>query len=377
MKILVISNMYPNEVNPSYGVFVEKFCNQLDMIGVEYDTVLMTKGTGTCNKIIKYFKFYFLSFCKCLFKKYDIVYVHYASHSSIGVLAAAKIKRITIFTNLHGSDVIPENSIQKIMQIYTKALVLKSKRIIVPSEYFKNLILEKYSINFDKVFVYPSAGIDSKIFHPLNNNELKPVRQKLNLNTKYYTFGMIGRISYNKGWDTFVDAIKIVCDKGYKANFIIVGDGKETTLLESKIKMLNLTSYILFLKKLIPQSELVKFYSVIDWLIFPTKREGESLGLVAIESMACGTPVIASDYAAPRYYVNDGVNGYKFQMGNANDLARLIMRVIDEQDDKKAYMVGVNETAQDFFEESIYNKLLNILDLDMENSDEWFKIKKK
>lgn len=67
---------------------------------------------------------------------------------------------------------------------------------------------------------------------------------------------------------------------------------------------------------LLPQEELVSIYNVSDAFIFPTRREGESLGLVAIEAMACGTPVIASDFAAPKYYVQEDVILISFSLMN-------------------------------------------------------------
>lgn len=360
MKLLIVSNMYPSKKHPSYGIFVKNFCNQLPKINVKYETVVMHKGSSKVDKTIKYVWFYTSSFLKCLFKHYDIVYVHYASHSSLGVLLARKIKKFTLFTNLHGSDVVPENAGQERMQKYTRAVLMKSRRVIVPSEYFKELVAKKYLIDDKKIYVYPSGGIDKKIFYKADEKSISELKSELGVNSKLMTFGIVGRISHNKGWDVFVEAIKFVTEKGYDANFVIIGDGPEAVLLERKIQTLELLKKIIFVKRLIPQKELAIYYSLFDWFIFPTKREGESLGLVAIESMACGTPVIASDFAAPRYYVQDEVNGYKFEMGNANALADRLIQIMENKEGKIRFEEGIRETVEGYFDDAVRNMLKDI-----------------
>ena len=86
-------------------------------------------------------------------KKYDIIYIHYASHSAAPVLIANKLRKLNIYTNVHGSDVVPENASQEKMQKYTKEILKLSSKIIVPSEYFKKLVSEKYHIDKNKIHI--------------------------------------------------------------------------------------------------------------------------------------------------------------------------------------------------------------------------------
>ena len=57
-KILVVSNMYPNNKYPSYGVFVKNFCDQLTELNIHYDISALTKTQNKALKIIKYIYFY-------------------------------------------------------------------------------------------------------------------------------------------------------------------------------------------------------------------------------------------------------------------------------------------------------------------------------
>lgn len=361
MKVLVVSNMFPDHENPSYGVFVKNFCDQLDDIGIQYNRVTMAKKNGKLKKLLGYFTLYFNSFIQCLFHEYDIIYIHYASHSSYGVLLASKFKKLNVFTNLHGSDVIPENKKQENMQIYTQRILSKSRCIVVPSEYFKNVVVNKYNVSSNIVYIYPSGGINNDVFHKSDDLTISKTKQEYHIDSDLLTFGMAGRISDKKGWDTFVDAIRIVLDRGYNGNFVIVGDGPEANSLETKLKELNLENKVCFKKSLISQDDLAKYYSILDWFVFPTKREGESLGLVAVEAMACGTPVIASDFAAPKYYIDNGVNGFKFEVNNPHALAECMIRVVDGQLNKEDFKEGLEKTVAPFKRENIKDCLKEIL----------------
>ena len=165
LKIAVVSNMYPDEKHPSYGVFVENFCNALDGIDIEYKTHVMYQSDSIIGKIAGYTKFYIGTVFALLFESYDLIYIHYASHSSAPVLFARKLKKKPIYTNVHGSDVVPENHKQEKMQRYTRRILAISEKIVVPSEYFKELVSNKYGIDIIKIFVSPSGGVNDKVFY--------------------------------------------------------------------------------------------------------------------------------------------------------------------------------------------------------------------
>lgn len=360
MKVLVVSNMYPDEKHPTYGVFVKKFCEQLESLNISFDISVMLKSDSILQKIVRYIAFYFITFFKILFNSYDIIYIHYASHSGIPVIIASKLKKITIYTNVHGSDVAPENQKQAKMQKVTGKLLKISDKIIVPSQYFKTYVSEKYKMCSDKIFVYPSAGIDKNVFHVFDKKVINDEKNKYKITRNLLTFGMAGRISAGKGWDTFVEAIKLVKEAGYKANYLIAGSGPEDIALSKQIKDLGLENDIIRIP-LLPQSKLAMYYSVLDYFVFPTKREGESLGLVAVEAMACGIPVISSDFAAPQYYVKDGINGFKFKVNDSNSLSQCIISRIKNNQNYFDLVSGSQLTAEEYSSENAKKILKNII----------------
>lgn len=363
MKILLVSNMFPDVQHPSYGIFVKKFADELDAIGVNYDKSVMVKSNRKIGKAWGYLRFYTNTFFSALIKSYDVIYIHYASHSSAPVIAASRFRKLKIYTNVHGSDVVPENTRQEKMQKYTKNILNHSSKIIVPSEYFLTLVSKKYNIESEKIRIYPSGGIDTKVFYARTDNEIAKIKTKYGLDNGLPVFGMAGRISQGKGWETFVQAIKISTERGLAANFVIVGSGSQEGALNELIKKCGLEDKIIRIP-LLPQEKLSEFYNALDYFVFPTERAGESLGLVAIEAMACGTPVIASDYAAPAFYVNDGKNGYKYEKGNPQMLYDVMVNAVSENVDWEQLKKEAKETAKLYDNNFIRYKLKELFDIE-------------
>ncbi len=319
-KILVISNMYPSGKFPSYGIFVKRFCDQLDALGIKYELCVMYKASNKIEKIRNYLSFYTESLFFCLIGKYDQVYVHYASYSTPAVLLARKFKKFKLVINAHGSDVIPENHTHEKMQKYSRKAFEIADTIVVPSDYFRNVVSEKYNVDSDKIIVYPSSGIDPNVFHPCETNDEKiKIKEKLKLNPEAVHIGCVGRMSAGKGWLTFIDSLPELLSQRTDIEIVIVGDGNEKQQVMQRIDELGIRNRIVMFP-LLDQEKLSKLYRTLDVFVFPTERAGESLGLVAIEAMASGAVVIASDYAAPKYYLIDGENGFKYRKADSKAL---------------------------------------------------------
>lgn len=341
--------MYPDEKHPSYGVFVKNFCNILDALGIDHNDYVMLKRDSFVGKVAGYFKFYLGTVASLLFKEYDMIYVHYASHSSIPVLIAHKFRRKTVYTNVHGSDVVPENAKQVKMQWLTSSILAISDKIIAPSEYFKRLVSKKYGIPEEIIFVSPSGGVNEKVFFKEKNKTCGEVLK----------LGYVGRVSYKKGWDTL---LKACAQLTIPYSLTVVGNGLEYKQMRLLADSLEINEHITWYD-LLPQEKLRGIYNAIDALVFPTEREGESLGLVALEAMACGTPVIASDYAAPAYYVNNGVNGFKYNCGDWYSLAETIIRFRNASSEEKQRMSdSAIETSKPFNQDAIRTGMKYILE---------------
>lgn len=315
MKVLIISNMYPNKSNPSYGVFVKNQVDILSKNGFDIKLQVMFKQNNSLIKLFGYLVHYIKTFLKVLFTNNDFIYVHYASLNAPPLLLAKLLKKdLTIVTNIHGSDVVAGNNLQSKLLVLTKMLVQKSTLTIVPSQFYKEIIEQQFNIAYDKISVSPSGGINLQVFHP----------SKSKSSSKEILIGYVGRIDAGKGWADLLKAFSKFSNlEKYKdVKLIMVGHGKESNDRDILIRKLNLTEKVI-LKPLLSQSELATVYNEIDVLVFPSYRE--SLGLVGIEAMACGTPVIGSNIGGIMSYLVEGYNGYLVEPGNIDSIVDQLM----------------------------------------------------
>ncbi len=123
--------------------------------------------------------FYGSTFLKLMVFSYDLVYIQYASHSSPPVLWARRFRPIRIYTNVHGSDVLPSTGNQKRFRKYTDKILGISEKIIVPSLYFRQVVRKKYGVPADKIIVYPSGGVDQTVFYPLRTEQRTDARKNI------------------------------------------------------------------------------------------------------------------------------------------------------------------------------------------------------
>ena len=310
MKILLLSNMYPTSENPHYGVFVANFIKEFSMLGITINKVVITKKNSKIKKFLSYCFYIFQSSYKILFSKYDLIYVHYINHSLIPLIFLRFFLKKKLIINAHGGDIFFESKSAYILSKYTSKVIPYADKLVVPSNYFKQKVIKRFNISENNIFISPSGGI--------NLNKLKARTQNVQLPFK---IGYLGRIDSNKGWDTFLNAIAELKSDNIEVH--IGGNGKEYLLLKELIQKFSLSN-ITILYGYINHEKINEFFNLIDVLVFPSRREGESLGLVPIEALACGVPVIANDNGAVKDYIFHGKNGFLYKNDNSQELKSLL-----------------------------------------------------
>ena len=209
MKLLVISNMYPSDKDPAFGVFVRNFCEYVAKENGENNTDLVAvKGNARTglDKLRKYIVFYLKIICYTLFKHYDLIYVHFITYPSVPLRIVNAIKPLPLAFNIHGSDWITHSSLAARLKRFSLPLVEKAKLIVVPSCVFRKLVLEELpNVDRNKIIVSYSAGIDLGRFTPSD---------KKHSIKKMLTIGYVSRIIENKGWHVFIEALKQLKEEG-------------------------------------------------------------------------------------------------------------------------------------------------------------------
>ncbi len=161
----------------------------------------------------------------------------------------------------------------------------------------------------------------------------------------------IGRISKEKNIDTLIKAAKILNKK--KIKFVIGGTGPSIAYYQSLVSKLNVGSKVKFVG-FVKAAELPEYYAAADAFCIPSTFETQ--GIVSLEAMACGKPVIGADYLALRELIKDGQNGEKFAPKSSNDCARKIEKVINNISNYKK----MEETAKSYSLKKTTDDLLKV-----------------
>ncbi len=350
MKILLISNMYPSKSQQGYGSFVQKIESLLSFYGNYKFKKIVIKGRGKSilHKSLKYIILYFKILLN-YWGKYEFIYIHYPLHVAwlINILRRLNSKQ-TIILNYHGSDLFNRGWHTNILSRYTSTLTKHAEIIIVPSLFLKTE-LEKRKLITNNVYIYPSGGIDTEKFVP----------QKKHFQNKIIHVGYVGRIEPFKGWIEFLKSIQLTLNK-IDLKTSMVGYGADIKQLQNEIKNHNLDNKIDF-RGYYDKNELVNYYNEIDILIFSSQLP-ESLGLVGIEALACGTPVIATNIGAIPSYISHGKNGFLVEKGNILEISKFIIHYSTLSSEEKIQIrKNCIDTAVHFSSKKVTLNLINFL----------------
>jgi glycosyltransferase involved in cell wall biosynthesis len=193
--------------------------------------------------------------------------------------------------------------------VYSEALipVLGLKRFAGQSGLRKNkgkiLIAHEHSIDFD------------------NFN----IRNRLN--ERENVVGYIGRLSQEKGVMNFLEAIPIILGRQKDLKFIIVGDGHLRQEIERYLNDEKLTDKVKLIK-FVPHEEVSNYLNELKLLLLPSYTEG--LPNIVLESMACGTPVLATEVGGIPDFIADGECGFIMESNSPDYIARNVIRVLDD-----------------------------------------------
>lgn len=325
MKVLLISNMYPSSKYPVFGIFVKNFEQGIiDNGGQVIKSVIKGRGQGVLHKSIKYFLFFISVYKKIFFGRYDVVYVHYTAHSMLPLVPIRWLVKKPLIINAHGDDLIPTTKFSRIIQRLTCSSVKSAAMLVTPSLYFKKLAEQIYGHN--NIIISPSGGVDLCHFKSL---------YKVDKNNDDIVLGYVSRIDEGKGWDVFLKALYLLKTNYPHVKFqaYIAGHGAQIDNMQAMIARCGLEHKVRYLGRL-PQEDLPEVYNLFDLFVFPSVLR-ESLGLVGLESMASGVPVIGTDAGGISEYVIEGKNGFLFPQGDSVALATKIAAFYDLSAEEK------------------------------------------
>lgn len=135
-------------------------------------------------------------------------------------------------------------------------------------------------------------GVDIDRFKPLIGKK-EEMRRNLGIPQNSIVVLTVRRLVYKNGIDTLIDSANIAVKKNPKIIYLVVGKGPDQNSIQTRIEQLGITNNFR-LTGFIKDEDLPSYYNVADFFALPSKS-GEGLPLVALEAMACGLPVVATN----------------------------------------------------------------------------------
>jgi len=139
----------------------------------------------------------------------------------------------------------------------------------------------------------------------------------------------LGRLAANKGIDYLVHAIPLVIKEVPDAKFVICGEGEEKSHVEAYIDQVGVREHIEFKGK-VNLDQMVELYSTSAMFVFPSINRLEAFGIVQLESMACFTPVVASNIPGVNNVMEPGESGLLVEPRDSEALAKAIIKILKD-----------------------------------------------
>jgi glycosyltransferase involved in cell wall biosynthesis len=258
-------------------------------------------------------------------RKYDIIHAHMGRTGLYARLVGAMTGVPVIITEhlvAHDHSWI-KNPLKRRLHLMGHVLSNRMATLIIAvSKEARDSYIERQGISPRKVITIHNF-VDTDIV--ATEEEAGELRRKLGINKESIVVGFLGRLDWRKGLKTIVDAAEGL--KGVK--FLIVGGGnaREGLIDEIRRKGMDQNFILTGVRQDVPQ-----LMKAMDIFVFPTEAGYESFGIVVIEAMAAGTPVIVSDIEPLREIIINGENGILIPWKDPGALRSAILRLINDKD---------------------------------------------
>ena len=254
----------------------------------------------------------------------DLVHVHYAiPHATSAWIAHEMLGEesdLKIVTTLHGTD-ITLVGLHPSFHAITRFSILRSHGLTAVSEFLKRETVRDFTVPEERIEVIPNF-VDTAVYRP----GLEPCHRE--------AFALEGEkivmhISNYRAVKRVEDVVSVFARLTAKqpSRLVLIGDGPERPRVLMRADELGVRDRVLFLGKHTSVHELL---SCADLFLLPSGSE--SFGLVALEAMACGVPVVASNVGGLPEVIEHGTTGYMFDIGDIDGMVEAGLRILGDDD---------------------------------------------
>jgi glycosyltransferase involved in cell wall biosynthesis len=192
-------------------------------------------------------------------------------------------------------------------------------------------VMKRLGVSSEKISLI-HFGIDTKKFSPMQKNE--KLKARLGINDSP-TVVSLRNLNLLYDVESLIKSAPLVLKEIPKTKFIIAGKGSEEEKLRELTKSLGIADNVKFIG-FIPNDELPQYLNTMDVYV-STSLSDAGIAASTAEAMACGLPVIVTDVADNKKWVEDGVNGFVIQMKDPKSLAEKIIYLLKNEDIRKQF----------------------------------------
>lgn len=273
---------------------------------------------------------------------YDLLHAHgfVPLVSDLSIVLAKSRGKATVYTHHFDGNVQDATGWNSIAEIYNKTIARQSLRyadviVATTKSYAETSPVLKPFLN--RVQTIP-CFVDCNKFKPVPKEKVETLRHRLNLGDRK-TVLFVGRIVPYKGVEYLIKAVELAKSvHGEELNLLLLGGGEGKSItnqsqyyqyIQELAKKSPVSKNIRFLGR-IDGSELTTYYSLADVVTLPSVMRGEAFGAVLLESLACGTPVVASDIPGVRdvFKRNNHVGRY-FNARDTTALENFLVQMVN------------------------------------------------
>jgi glycosyltransferase involved in cell wall biosynthesis len=252
----------------------------------------------------------------------DIVHVHVPNPAGIVAVMASGYKGKLIVT--WHSDVVRQRRLAQIFAPIQRRFLRASSAIVVTSPNYLQSSPDLASFR-DRCHVIP-FGIDGDHIRRVDPDAVKAIRDR-------YPGPLllaVGRMVYYKGFEFLIRAMRDI-----KATLLLIGEGPLRHSLEQQARALGVSERVIFLGTL---SDIAAYYHACDVFVLPSVHRSEAFGIVQLEAMACGKPVVNTRVDSGVPFVSlDGVTGVTVPPRDVEALRHAINRLLANSDLRAHY----------------------------------------
>lgn len=341
MKVLYITREYPPYIYGGAGVHIKNLSEYVSRyIDVEVRCFgdqslegknLRVKGFGEWNEIKNIEKY--SSVLRVLSTgllisndKIDSNVVHtHTWYAAFAGFLIKMLKKIPLVVTCHSLEPLRPWKEEQIGAGYGLSLwveknaILNADRVIAVSNEMKNDILKYFDIKEEKIAVIHN-GVDIEKW---NRKNTKEALKKYGIEGEYVLF--VGRTTKQKGIEILLEAAGKI-----KSKIVIVTAGADTKeyFEEIKARALNIKN-VKFIGEMLSEDETIELYSNAKVFVCPSIYE--PFGIINLEAMACGVPVVASYVGGIKEIIVDGETGFFFKPSDAEELAQKVNTILKNQ----------------------------------------------